>query len=177
MRRTLVPAVLTLLLLASCATPTPFKAADPDGSNGYSVQQLEANRYMIGFAGNASTPRQTVESYLLYLASQIAVKDGYDYFVMNEKSLDKTVNYETFDTGFGGGGFFGRRRGFGGGSFGFGGFDTAYTTPYNSYNVLAEVLLYKGLKPANDPRAYDAHELSSRLSPQVVRAVPPIGPY
>ncbi|HVJ54638.1 MAG TPA: hypothetical protein VM689_19410 [Aliidongia sp.] len=170
MRRTLVPAVLSLLLLASCAMPTPFKAADPDGSNGYSVQQLEANRYMIGFAGNASTPRPTVESYLLYLASQIAVKDGYDYFVLNEKSLDKSVNYETFDTGFGGG-FFGRRRGFGGG------FDTAYTTPYNSYSVLAEVLLYKGPKPANDPKAYDAHAVSNSLTPQVVRSVPPIGPY
>ncbi len=169
MRSVLVSAAL-MLFLAACAMPTPFKPADPDGGNGYSVQQLEANRFMIGFAGNTSTPRQTNETYLLYLASQITLKNGFDYFVLNGKSFDKTTNYETYDTGFGGG-FFGRRRGFGGG------FDTAYTTPYSAYDVFAEIQLFKGPKPVSLPNAYDAHDVDSRLGPQIPRPAPPVGPY
>jgi hypothetical protein len=169
MRVFLAPA-LALLMLAGCAVPTPFKAADPDGANGYSVQQLESNRYLISFAGNTTTPRPTVETYLLYLASQITVKNGYDYFVLGSKSVDKTVNYETYDTGFSG--FFVRRRGLFGG-----GVDTTYTTPYSAYDLSGEIQLFKGPKPANLPNAYDAHDLEGRLTPQIVRTAPPIGPY
>jgi hypothetical protein len=168
MRPILVPAALALLL-AACSMPTPFKAADPDGMNGYSVQQLESNRYLIGFAGNTTTPRPMVETYLLYLAAQITLKNGDDYFVLGTKSVDKSTNYETFDTGFGG--FFGRRRGFGGG------IDTAYTTPYSAYDLSGEIQIYKGPKPTNLPNAYDAHDLDGRLAPQIVRTTPPIGPY
>ncbi len=166
MRLRLVPATLALLLLAACATPTPFKAAGPSGADGYSVQQLESNRFLVNFAGNTTTPRQTVETYLLYLSAEITVQNGFDYFVLNEKSLDKSVNYQTYDTGF-----FGRRRGFGGG------FDTSYTTPYSAYDLSAEILLFKGAKPAQLGNAYDAHDLAGRLAPQIIRTTPPIGPY
>jgi len=55
---------------------------------GYSEQKLESNRYRVWFAGNSKTPRETVENYVLYRAAEITLDNGYDYFVMSERSTE-----------------------------------------------------------------------------------------
>lgn len=45
---------------AGCATPTPYQPST-DGY-GYSDQQIETDRYLIGFAGDDATPRSVVET-------------------------------------------------------------------------------------------------------------------
>lgn len=162
-------AALGLMLLAGCASPTPFKMAETNGRDGYTVQRLEEDRYLISFSGNTSTSRQTVEAYLLYLASQVTLKGGFDYFVIQGRELDKSVEYQNDSLGFGGG--FGRRH------FLLGGDISTYSRPSNRYDIGGEIVLRKGKKSGDDPRAYDAHDLQEKVAPQVVRDPKEPGPY
>ncbi len=64
--------------LAGCAVaPTPYQP-DSDGT-GYAQQQLDARTWRVQFAGNARTPRRTVENYLLYRSAEIMLFGGYYY--------------------------------------------------------------------------------------------------
>ena len=51
------------LLLGACATETTYRPASGRGFDrtGYSDRQVEQNRFLVTFAGNSSTPRDTVE--------------------------------------------------------------------------------------------------------------------
>jgi hypothetical protein len=42
----------------------------------------------------------------------------------------------------------------------------------NRYDATAEIVMYKGAKPQNDPRAFDAHEVMQNLGPNIQR--PPV---
>jgi hypothetical protein len=84
------------LLLAGCASPTPYQPATGYGYNraGYSDQRIEDNRYMVSFAGNSLTSRETVERYLLFRAAELTVQQGYDSFILVDRSTDrKTQTY------------------------------------------------------------------------------------
>ena len=60
------------VLLAACATPTPYQASGSDGGiYGYSEQRIEGDRYRITFSGNSLTDRETVETYLLYRVGKV----------------------------------------------------------------------------------------------------------
>src|SRR3546814_10822327 len=65
--------------LAACVSVTPYQPASK--GYGYSEQRIENNRFRINFAGNSDTPKQTVETYLLFRAAELTLKSGYDYFV------------------------------------------------------------------------------------------------
>jgi hypothetical protein len=168
------------LLLAACVSPTPFQPADPDGRNGYAVQGLEQNRFRLTFAGNTVTPRQQVEQNLLYLAAQVTLKGGNDYFIITTRSTDVSTTYQTFGDPwafdgpyFGGGyGCCWYPRGLYGADTGLG----TTTTSSNAYDAVAEIVTYKGRKPAGDPYAYDAHEVMDRLGTNIVRGER-TGPY
>ena len=51
---------------------------------GFSERQIEANRFVVSFAGNTVTSRDTVERYLLFHAAEVTLRDGYDYFLVNQ---------------------------------------------------------------------------------------------
>ena len=78
-------------LLTACATATPYQPAAKAGASGYTTTQIESNRFNISFAGNSLTDRETVETYLLYRAAELAVNNGYDYFTVAEKETDKST--------------------------------------------------------------------------------------
>ncbi len=68
-------AAMLAFFLAGCLAPTPFKPAETRGSDGYTVERLEPDRFRIGFAGNeATSPRQVADS-LAYLASQVTLRN------------------------------------------------------------------------------------------------------
>jgi hypothetical protein len=156
---------LALLVLAACAVPTPYVPAD-DGF-GYAEQQLENNRYRVSFAGNAATPRETVQNYLLYRAAELTVQSGHDHFTMAASNLERSTRYfGTVDPLFHRG-FFGRHHdSFHHSGFGYSSFDAH---PVDSYTAFADILVFEGEKPAGDVNAYDARDVLQRLEPMIVR--------
>lgn len=156
---------LALLVLAACAAPTPYVPAD-DGF-GYAEQQLENNRYRVSFAGNAATPRETVQNYLLYRAAELTVQTGHDHFTMAGSNLERSTRYfGTVDPLFHRG-YFGRHHDplFHSGL----GYSTFDAHPVDSYTAFADILVFEGEKPPGDVNAYDARDVLRRLEPMIVR--------
>ena len=110
----LIAGLLATAVLAACATATPYQPAT-DGY-GYAEQRIENNRFRIVFNGNSETPRQTVETYLLYRAAELTLQSGYDYFVFASDSTDSSTRYLQSFSGYGGWGpyYWGPRSAFGG---------------------------------------------------------------
>ena len=90
MRRVLI-SMAALSMLAACASPTPYQAAD-GSRRGYTEQQIETNRFRISFDGNSLTDRETVETYLLYRAAELTVEEGYDHFMVVTRATDEAVS-------------------------------------------------------------------------------------
>ena len=164
--------LLTLLLvLAACSIPpTPFQPASGRDEDGYTVTQLEANRFRLGFSGNLATPHQTVDDNLLYLAAQVTLHNGADWFLISRASADKDTTYPTFATPptfVAAGGWIAPVGGT---------VTTDFNNPQTSWSETATILLAHGRKPAGDANAYDARDLASHLAPLIKRGQVP-GPY
>lgn len=165
--RTFLSGALTTslaLALAACATATPYQPAG-SSNGGYAEQRLESNRYKITFAGNSITPRQTVENYLLYRSAEVTLQNGYDYFVLADNNTDSQTSYsQTFSGGFGSYAWYPYPYGgpFWGGNVG-------NSIPRTEYQAQANILVFKGDKPANDPKAFNAHEVKANLEGVIVR--------
>ncbi len=170
-----VASALCLALVAACSTPTPYKPAISPFDDGYTTQRLESNRFRISFKGNSLTNRQTVDTYMLYRAAEVTLENGGDYFVLVNKDVDKNTAFENYgdDLAWGWGGGWGWRHGFGPGP-GFGG-GIDYSRPINSYDAIADIVTYRGPKPAGNTNAYDAHEVMAAVGPTVVRIAPAPG--
>jgi hypothetical protein len=154
-------AVALVLLLAACAAaPTPYQAAQ--SGFGYSEQQIEENRYRVSFAGNSATSRQTVEDYLLYRAAELTVQTGHDWFEV----VDRNVVQEY--SGYGGSPAVG--VGVGGGSNVGVGFSFPMFGGGGSGRYTADmgIIVHDGEKPQDDPDAYDAFAVISRLQPKIL---------
>ena len=150
--------VLGSLLLAGCATPTPYKPAD--GGYGYAEQQIENDRYRVTFAGNSVTPRDTVQNYLLYRAAELTVEHGHDYFTIVNQDIERSTAYQ--GTGYDNFGFWPGRRGwFGAPNY------SAY--PIDSYTAFADIVMGDGDKPKNDVNSYDARDVIRRLGATIER--------
>lgn len=156
-------ALLGMLLLAACGSPTPYQPV-LDGY-GYSEQRLEENRFRVTFSGNSLTHRETVENYLLYRAAEVTLLTGNDHFVVVERDTERSTTYYSDFYGpsiFGG--FSTYRSG-----VGFGGFSTGTSRPTDRYMAQAYIVVHPGPKPPDDPNAYDARAVMQNLSPKVVR--------
>jgi hypothetical protein len=166
---------LCLLMIAACQTPTPYQQATSPNGDGYTTQQLEANRFRISFRGNSLTTRQTVDTYMLYRAAEVTLQSGNDYFVVANKDVDKNTAYQNYgdDLAWGWGGGWGWRRGFGPGPAYGGGID--YSRPVNSYDAIADIVAYRGNKPATNQNAYNAREVLNAIGPTVVHIAPAPG--
>src|SRR3546814_4954729 len=132
-------------------------------------RSIENNRFRINFAGNSDTPKQTVETYLLFRAAELTLKSGYDYFVFASDSTDASTRYlQSFDGFYGGWGpyYWGPRSAFGGG------FGASTSTPITEYVAQANVVMFKGKKPDTDVHAFDAREVRTNPEPAILRPVP-----
>ncbi len=183
MKRALAAAAAALTVtasgLAGCETATPYQpvaARHGDDQGGYSEEQIEANRWRVDFSGNDLTSRQTVERYLLFRAAQLTLANGYDWFQAVARHTDKQTSFygddfgggwgadwglyrRGFGWGYGYGGF-GPYGGFGYGGYGGGAFDIDQVT---RYQASTEILLGRGPKPPQNPRAYDARQVLAHL--------------
>ena len=170
------------LMTAGCATETPYRPATGSGfaRAGYSDRQVEGNRYVVSFAGNSYTSRDTVEKYLLYRAAQLTLQQGYDYFILADRKTDrKTRTYASgFGPGFYGYGGWGPSWRYRGRGFGWRSWDPYWGDPFwdqnidiqtvDKYEANAEIVLGKGPKPANNIHAFDAHDVVAHLGPTII---------
>lgn len=148
-------AVLTAATLVACATATPYQALK--GGEGYTDQKLEPNRYRIVFAANSATPRQKTQDYVLLRAAEVTLDQGYDYFVLTGQSSGREPRSSAFSVGVGGFSF--------GGSGGVGaGVGVSSGNGASDYTQVADIVMFKGSKPENDPNAFDAHAVKENLA-------------
>ena len=152
----------------------------PGGERGgYSDQQLEQNRYRVTFTGNSMTSRETVETYLLYRAAELTVTKGYDWFVMADRATER--HSQTYvDQPFGPGpwGYWGPTWRYYGRGFGWRSWDPFWGDPFwdsqvnvqtiDRYEASAEIVVGRGPKPADNIRAFDAHQVISNLQSRIV---------
>lgn len=171
----LLAALGIALLVFGCSTPTPYGPAE--NGKGYSERQTESDRFRVSFAGNSLTPRETVESYLLYRAAEVTLQSGHNHFRIVAQDLETKTTY--FDTvtaspaygGFGYSRFYGR-RGYHGSAFG--GVSTVRSHPITSYEAVANIIVFSATESEGGERrhgdhAYNAKDVIKRLDPMIVR--------
>jgi hypothetical protein len=169
---------LSALVLAACASVTPYQPAAQPGAYGFTERRIENNRYAITFSGNSLTERETVESYLLYRAAELTLQQGFDYFVVAQRATDGRSSLVPY----GGSGHLGFRPDYYwyAPRYGWRSYydpfwnDTTYRE-VTRYQATAEIALFKGQKPATDAQAFDARQVTQNLEGQIRRPAPPVG--
>lgn len=164
----LISAVVVATLTA-CATGPIYHPASKPGGEGFTEQQIQDNRFRVTFNGNASTARETVEDYLLYRAAELTVAKGYDYFIIAEKDTEAKKTVRTVRRPA----YYGRYAHFLGESYySFPyyayGFDWTYPyeediQEYNRYSASAYIDMHRGVRPINNPRAFNAQSVLKNL--------------
>ncbi len=156
MIRPLIAAALAGLLLAACASvPTVYRAQLGSPNDvGYSEYRLEAGRYRVTFQGGPGAPEAQIADYALLRAAELAIRDGYDWFRIADRSTTSSGydNGPRFSVG-GGSASYGRHSSVGlgvGTSFNLG--------PGPAFSRSIEVVFGKGPTP-RDRDAYDAREV------------------
>lgn len=177
-------------LVAACTTATPYQPniAGQKVSGGFSEMRVEENRYRVTFSGNSLTSRQTVEGYLLYRAAELTVEQGFDWFAIVDRNTD--VDRRTyvdsdpfFSPWYGPGyGYWRPSWRYYGGGYGWRGWDPYWGSPFwgdsidvrtvTKFEASAEVIMHRGAKPADDPRAFDARAVVTNLGPRILRPTP-----
>jgi len=147
-----------IVLLAACATGPVYLERKAAGGPGYSDEQLAANRYRVTFAGNAQTPRETVEDYLLLHAAEVTLKAGYRYFTFDARDTKSNTTYHSEFAGWPGRGWYWHSWAFGPEPI-----DTYTTTRYDAY---AEIILLTDEQAKNDPHALGAQDVLAHLGPK-----------
>jgi len=169
------------LVLSACVTgpsTTLYKPAQ-GGGYGYGGQQIGDTRFRVTFSGNSRTPRETVETYLLYRAAEITLQRGYDAFVVTDKDTERFSRYTTTgpNTRFGydyrwGHPPYGYRYG---PDFSPGWRQDFYgpmrTRADHRYTASATILMRRGLGAWDDPAIYDARDVVRHLKPGVAYPV------
>lgn len=166
-------------LVTGCATPTPYHSAsltDPGHTDGYHEIRLEPERWRVVFAGNSLTSRETVETYLLYRAAELTLDHGYDWFQAVERDTEAHVTLSVREpAGAWGPGWephwryaYGARAGWR--AWDRHGLEPAFDVQrVTAYEAFAEVVMRRGAKPADDPRAFDARAVKASLEARIVR--------
>ena len=161
---------LLLVGLAGCATaPASYGPKSSDGVTGYTDEQLAQNRYRVTYSGTRTTPRETVEDYLLFRAAQVTQQAGFAAFLFDTRDTKAHTTYFTDSEGWFG--FPGRRR------FGYWSNwpldDDFETWPVTRYEAYAEIVMLNADQAKAEPRALFAQDVLNRLGPKVI---PPATP-
>lgn len=164
-----IPLLLGAIALTGCAAgPTAYRPFD--GGAGYAEQQIDAGTWRVRFAGNYETPRETVETYLLYRAAEIMRFGGVDRFVVLDREIERTVTYQSIGTHAYHGSDFRHRRyfrhGFGRRFDHRGGSGDYYAL--SRYTGYATVRRFTGGPVPDDFPVYDARQVIENLGPSIV---------
>ena len=153
------------LVLTACETPANYGPKDGQVRTGYTDQQLATNRYRVTFTGNAATPRETVENYLLFRAAEVTAKSGYPFFLFDTRDTEAKTTYQSLDAGPPW-----RGRGWYRHSWAWDGDVT--TRPITAYEAFAEIVLLTPEQAKNEPRALEAKDVLARIAPLIAPPKP-----
>ncbi len=177
-------------LLAACTTATPYQPniRGQAVSGGFSEQRIEPNRFRVNFAGNSLTSRETVEGYLLFRAAELTVQEGYDWFAVVDRNTEADrrtyIERDPFYSPWYGPtyGYWRPSWRYYGGGFGWRSWDPFWGDPFwadrvdvrtvTKFEASAEIVMNRGAKPADDPRAFDARAVIENLGPRIIRPTP-----
>ena len=151
-------ALFSVLLIAACVTEGGlYRAASSPRGEGFSEQQLEANRWRVTFTGGPSTPAGVVEDYALLRAADLTLSMGFDWFTVAGRTMvPQTTNYGPRYSGL-----FGPPCGaFGCGSAIYGGF--WYDDEEDRLSASLDIVMGKGPKP-NDASTYNARDVADTI--------------
>ena len=169
----LLIAVAASAVVAGCAATSPYQPATSSTSSGYSEQAIESNRLKVSFKGNASTPKEQVETFLLYRAAELTLENGFDWFYVADRDVEGKSRYRAdyqspFYSRYGFGyRYFHPRFGWYRAYDPFWRNSTSYTE-VTKYQADAEIIMRAGEKPEDEPRAFDAREVQSNLAQSVL---------
>jgi len=153
-------ALLLALALAACATPAVYAPAAGPGRPGYSELRIENDRYRVTFRDAAN--EAAAADYALLRAAELTLAQGYDWFVVDNRSTDRSGQSSGPRVGVGVGGVnYGGRTSVGvstGVGFNLGGGPKA--------TVALEIRLGRGAKPGI-VNAYDARQVQATVRPRV----------
>lgn len=153
-------AVLCLLTLTACETPTLYQPAPRPDAVGYSDYQIEPGRYRVTFQGGGGAPAAQVEDYALLRSAQVTVRDGFDWFRVVDRSGFRAPPRSGSSISVGAG-----TGGFGGGGLGLG-LGTAFDLSGGpAVTRSMEILAGRGPLPQG-AGAYDARAVISHLGPR-----------
>ncbi|MBI1252203.1 MAG: hypothetical protein GC189_12115 [Alphaproteobacteria bacterium] len=165
-------ALVAAAALSACATATPYQPRASAQAYGFSDQQIEANRVRVSFRGNTLTERETVENYLLYRAAELTTERGYDYFIVTTRETEPRTRLQSvgptrypFDYYY-----FHPRWGWRSWYDPF--WDQVDYREVTQYEASAEITMYRGEKPADNPSAFGARDVQANLGPAIVRPAP-----
>jgi hypothetical protein len=82
------------LILAGCATQSAYKAARGD-STGYKEIALAPNHYQVQFKMRGQS-RTAVQKYVLTRAAELTIAQGYDWFVVEKRSMRRLNEEDPF---------------------------------------------------------------------------------
>ncbi len=170
-----IAAIGLLLGLSACETATPYQPLrhGAEVSGGFTDQRLDQNHFRVTFQGNTLTPRETVESYLLYRAAELTVSQGFDWFETTDRHTER--DQQTYVDSFYGPGPYGfwrpRWRAWGGYGWGAWGpyWGDATVDTVQKFQASAEIVMQHGPKPTADPKALDAREVLANLGSKIQR--------
>lgn len=142
--------------LSACATPAVYGPAARPGGPGYSELRIENDRYRVNYRGAGSEAQAA--DYAILRAAEITLSQGYDWFVVDNRSTDRAgaASGPRVGVGIGGGNYGGRTSVGIGTSVGFNLGAGARSS------VSLEIRLGRGAKPAN-ANAYDARQVQQTL--------------
>ena len=161
---------LAALGLVACASGPDYREASHAGAEGYSSQLIEANRYRVSYTGDERQSAQTVRDYALLRAAELTMERGGDWFeiVASETSEDTETQTRFADRGFETENRIVRDCGLLGCTSRvepvttFGGTDVTEET-VTVFDHSIEIIIGTGLKPVDNPRAYDAGQTAANL--------------
>ncbi|MCG8360615.1 MAG: hypothetical protein MI920_34050 [Kiloniellales bacterium] len=163
-------AVGLALLLAACATPTPYQAASGESAYGFREERLDPQTWRLHFSGNSVTEREQVEDYLLYRAAELADKEGARGFVVLDRNTERQTHYiGIYQPSFG---HFSTHGYFRSSHYHFlhrPGFGATTLRPIDRYTAHATVRLFDEQPPEGLGVPYDANEVISTIGPRIVR--------
>jgi hypothetical protein len=178
-RKRLAAAACAILLLAGCATATPYQPIGTEGARGgFAELRIAPNRYRVTFAGNNLTSRQRVETYLLYRAAELTLEQRFDCFTIEDRATDRNVQTRVYRDPFGPGPYafwrpWWRYRG----AWGWRRWDPWFGDPFwaddidvrtvQTFEANAEIVLSRGCRP-DDRRSFNAREVIENLRPSIV---------
>lgn len=161
----------TGLGLAGCATVPPYYGPiGPDHLTGYSNLQLDQTHYQVTYHGDSSTPRDTVEEFLLLRSAQVAQEAGYPYFVFDTRGTKSRTYYYAMFTGWPGWRGYGWYRWYGPPGMFDGDVEEIPVTQYEGY---AEIVLLTEAQAQKEPRALNTQSVVTHLLPLAVPPSPP----